>query len=107
MRGQFFMGLGENNVAELKPLSAIKEPKKYNVFLMNDDYTPMDFVVDVLRRFFYLSEDQAVRVMLQVHTQGRGICGLFTHDIAETKVALVNDYARVNEHPLLCSMEQE
>ena len=101
------MSIGEGIVAESRVLPALKIPKKYKVFLINDDYTPMDFVVDVLRRFFYLSEEKAVRVMLQVHTQGRGICGLFTHDIAETQVALVNDEARVNQHPLLCSMEPE
>lgn len=85
----------------------LAKPKKYRVVLQNDDFTPMDFVVLVLKQFFYLSESAATQLMLQVHVQGRAICGVFTRDIAETKVALVNDYARLNEHPLLCVMEQE
>lgn len=85
----------------------LKKPRKFRVILLNDDYTPMDFVVEVLRRFFYLSEEQATMIMLQIHIQGQGICGVFSRDIAETKVALVNDYAKENEHPLLCRMEPE
>ncbi|MGC1183441.1 ATP-dependent Clp protease adapter ClpS [Legionella sp.] len=84
-----------------------KLPRKYRVVLLNDDYTPMDFVVDVLKHFFYLNEETAIQVMLQVHIQGKGVCGVFTRDIAETKVALVNEYARINQHPLLSSMEPE
>lgn len=86
-------------------LSAYKEPKQYQVFLLNDDYTPMDFVVDVLKRFFYLNENVAIAVMLKVHTEGRGVCGLFSRDVADTKVVQVNEYARKNEYPLLCGME--
>ena len=97
----------EHRVAEAESLTALKLPKKYKVLLLNDDYTPMDFVVDVLKRFFYMNGDVATQVMLQVHFQGRGVCGIYTRDIAETKVVLVNDYARVNQHPLLCSMESE
>lgn len=97
----------EQELVEAELLNALSEPKKYKVFLLNDDYTPMDFVVFVLKRFFYLSEEIATQIMLQVHRQGRGLCGVYTHDIAETKVVLVNDYARLNQHPLLCSMEQE
>lgn len=97
----------EHKTAESKAAPALKEPRKYKVILLNDDYTPMDFVVEVLRRFFHFNEETAVQVMLQVHFQGRGVCGRFTRDIAETKVALVNDYARKNEHPLLCSMEPD
>ncbi|MCP0912925.1 MULTISPECIES: ATP-dependent Clp protease adapter ClpS [Legionella] len=97
----------ERKVAEAKALPALKQPRKYKVILLNDDYTPMDFVVDVLKRFFHLNEELAVQIMLQVHLQGRGVCGVFTRDIAETKVVLVNDYARQNDHPLLCSMEPE
>ena len=85
----------------------IKVPRKFKVVLLNDDYTPMDFVVDVLKHFFHLNEEAAVQVMLQVHIQGKGVCGVFTRDIAETKVALVNEYARMNQHPLLSSMEPE
>lgn len=97
----------DHTTAESKVSPALKEPRKYKVILLNDDYTPMDFVVDVLKRFFNLNEEAAVQVMLQVHFQGRGVCGLFTRDIAETKVTQVNDYARCNDHPLLCSMEPE
>lgn len=85
----------------------IKLPRKYKVVLLNDDYTPMDFVVEVLKQFFHLNEENAIQVMLQVHIQGKGVCGIFTRDIAETKVALVNEYARMNQHPLLSSMEPE
>ncbi len=81
-------------------------PSKYQVFLLNDDYTPMDFVVVVLQQFFGMGYPQAVKVMLEVHHYGKGICGVFTRDIAETKVAQVNEFARINENPLLCKMEK-
>lgn len=85
----------------------LSEPQKYKIFLLNDDYTPMDFVVETLMKFFYLSEDTATQIMLQVHKEGRGLCGIFPRDIAETKVVLVNEFSRLNQHPLLCSMEKE
>lgn len=107
MSGRYLTEINEKQLAESKVKPALMEPKKYSVILLNDDYTPMEFVVDVLKRFFYLNEALAVQVMLQVHMQGRGVCGLFTRDIAETKVAQVNDYARSNQFPLLCSMEME
>lgn len=107
MSGRYLTDIEEGEIAESKAITALREPKKYKVILLNDDYTPMEFVVDVLKRFFYLNEALAVQVMLQVHVQGRGVCGLFTRDIAETKVVQVNDYARANLHPLLCSMEPE
>ena len=91
-------------VAGMKP--QLQEPKKYNVLLLNDDYTPMDFVVMILKQFFHLSEEQAQQVMMKVHLEGKAVCGMYTRDIAETKVALVNDCAIMNEHPLLCCMEQ-
>lgn len=84
----------------------VAPPPFYQVMLLNDDYTPMDFVVDVLQQFFNLDLDQATQVMLHVHTRGRGICGVFTREVAETKVAQVNEYARMNQHPLLCTMEK-
>ncbi len=84
----------------------IKKPPMYKVVLLNDDYTPMEFVIDVLRKFFGLAHDQATRIMLHVHTRGRGVAGIYTHEIAETKVNLVIDYARQNEHPLQCTMEE-
>lgn len=85
----------------------LNEPKKYKVVLLNDDYTPMPFVVEVLQKFFYMTEEVATQVMLEVHYKGKGVCGVFTCEIAETKVALVNDYSRTHEHPLLCCMEPE
>ncbi len=107
MSGRDLTEVLDYQVAESKVLPELKEPRRYKVVLLNDDYTPMDFVVSVLKYFFHLSEEVAVGIMLQVHQQGRGVCGVFTRDIAETKVALVNDFARMNEHPLLCSMEPE
>lgn len=108
MSGQNLEELVKYKVSTETQLSTeVRVPRKYKVLLLNDDYTPMDFVVEVLRRFFHLSEEIAVQVMLQVHIQGKGVCGLFTRDIAETKVAQVNEYARMNQHPLLSSMEPE
>ena len=107
MSGQEIGELVRFQVAEPKAKSELKTPRKFKVVLLNDDYTPMDFVVEVLKRFFHMREETAVQVMLQVHIQGKGICGVFTRDIAETKVALVNDFARMNQHPLLSSMEPE
>ena len=80
------------SVAEAAP--EVKQPPLYQVVLLNDDYTPMEFVVDVLERFFGLNRTQATQVMLEVHTRGKGVCGVYTHEIAETKVALVTRYSR-------------
>ena len=91
-------------VEEAQP--KLKEPPRYQVVLLNDDYTPMDFVVYVLQNFFTMDLETATRVMLMVHTQGKGPCGIFPRDIAETKAAQVNRFARENEHPLLCEIEQ-
>ncbi len=82
-----------------------KEPSMYKVLIINDDFTPMDFVVDVLVRFFHMDEERATQVMMQVHTRGKGLCGIFTHEIAETKMNQVNQYAKDSTHPLLCVME--
>ncbi len=90
-------------VAEAQP--RLKRAPLYNVLLMNDDYTPMEFVVDVLERFFRLDRSGATRVMLEVHTRGKGVCGCFTYEIAETKVAQVTSYSREHQHPLLCTLE--
>ena len=84
----------------------VKEPKLFKVILLNDDFTPMEFVVEVLRLFFGLDQERSTRIMLNVHTKGKGVCGVYTRDIAETKVAQVNQFARENEHPLLCTMEE-
>ncbi|MBI2993802.1 MAG: ATP-dependent Clp protease adapter ClpS [Gammaproteobacteria bacterium] len=89
---------------EAKP--KLKRPPLYKVILINDDYTPMDFVVHILEIFFSLDRQTATRVMLEVHTRGKGVCGIYTHEIAETKVSQVNAYAREHQHPLLCTMEK-
>ena len=92
-------------VQEAKP--KLKRPPMYKVILINDDYTPMEFVVHVLEKFFGMSREKATHVMLNVHTKGVGVCGVFTREIAETKVVFVNDYSKQNEHPLLCTMEAD
>ncbi len=84
----------------------LKKPPLFQVLLLNDDFTPMEFVVDVLERIFGLDRVKATRVMLEVHTRGRGVCGVYTFEIAETKVAQVMAYARQHQHPLLCTMEE-
>ena len=91
-------------VEEARP--KLKKPPLYKVILLNDDYTPMEFVVDVLEKIFSMDREKATRIMLQVHTQGRGVCGIYTYEIAETKVAQVNSYSRQHQHPLLCTMEE-
>ena len=84
----------------------LKPPQQYKVVLINDDYTPMEFVIQVLMTFFGMDHAKATRVMMAVHTKGKGICGIFSYEIAETKVDQVNEYARINQHPLLCTMEE-
>lgn len=84
-----------------------KKPSMYRVLLLNDDYTPMEFVVFILEQFFNKSPEQATRIMLHVHQKGVGVCGVYTFEVAETKVAQVMDLARRNEHPLQCTMEKE
>ena len=83
----------------------IKPPPLYRVILLNDDYTPMEFVVEVLRRFFGMNIETATRVMLKVHTEGKGVCGVYPREIAETKAVQVNEFSRTSEHPLLCDIE--
>lgn len=94
---------GELSVEESRP--KLKRPPLYKVMLVNDDYTPMDFVVNILERFFSKNREQATQIMLNVHTKGAGVCGVYSKDIAETKVHLVNEYAREQQHPLLCTLE--
>lgn len=89
---------------EVRP--EIKRPPMYKVVLLNDDFTPMDFVVEVLIIFFNMNHDRATQIMLNVHTRGKGVCGIYTFEIAETKVMQVNEFARQNEHPLQCAMEK-
>ena len=83
-----------------------KKPSQYKVLMLNDDYTPMEFVVMVLKRFFRMDLEQATRVMLHVHQRGVGVCGVFPYEIAETKVNQVMDFARENQHPLQCTLEK-
>ena len=83
----------------------LQKPPLYKVVLLNDDYTPMDFVVEVLCSFFSMNVEGATQVMLKVHTEGKGVCGVFGKDVAESKAAQVNEYARESEQPLLCSVE--
>ncbi len=84
-----------------------KKPSMYKVLLLNDDYTPMEFVVHVIERFFGRSREEATRIMLHVHQKGVGICGVYTFEVAETKVTQVMDFARKHQHPLQCTMEKE
>lgn len=92
--------LDEDTEIELSP------PSMYQVILNNDDYTPMDFVIEVLMKFFRLDQEAATDVMLKVHYHGKAVCGVYSAEIAETKVVQVNQYAREHQHPLLCTMEQ-
>ena len=97
---------GTGLVAE-KSKVKLQKPPLYKVLLLNDDYTPMEFVVMLLIRFFSMNQDQAERIMIHVHTKGVGICGVYPREIAETKVRLVSDYANESQHPLQCTLEQE
>lgn len=91
-------------IQEVKP--KLKKPPLYKVILLNDDFTPMDFVIEILMIFFAMPPEKATQVMLQIHTQGVGVCGTYSKDVAETKVYLVNEYSRAHQHPLLCTMEE-
>ena len=91
-------------VEAVKP--KLKQPSLYKVMILNDDFTPMDFVVEVLQKFFSMDLGKATEIMLHVHTRGMGVCGVYTRDVAETKVHQVNNYSRENQHPLLCTMEK-
>src|SRR5512135_2873430 len=91
-------------VEEAKP--EVARPPLYQVVILNDDFTPMDFVVVVLETFFNMSRELATQVMLHVHTRGKGVCGVFTREVAETKVTQVNEFARAHQHPLLCTLEK-
>ena len=104
-KDQIPSGTGTGIVTETRPKT--KKPSLYKVLLLNDDYTPMEFVVYVLERFFNKSMEDATRIMLHVHQKGVGICGVYTFEVAETKVAQVMNFSRQNEHPLQCTMEKE
>lgn len=98
-------GRGTAVITRTKPKA--KKPSLYRVLLLNDDYTPMEFVVHVLERFFQKNREQATRIMLHVHNHGVGECGVYTYEVAETKVTQVMDFARQNQHPLQCVMEKK
>jgi ATP-dependent Clp protease adaptor protein ClpS len=91
----------------LKTRAKTRKPAMYKVLLLNDDFTPMEFVIHVLERFFSKTKDEATEIMLHVHRRGVGLCGVFTYEVAETKVMQVMDFARANEQPLQCTMEKE
>ena len=90
-----------------KTRTKTKKPSMYKVLMLNDDYTPMEFVVMVIEQFFSKSHEEAIQIMLHVHQKGVGICGVFTYEVAETKVTQVMDFARKNEHPLQCTLEKD
>ncbi len=90
-------------VEESRPM--LKKPRMFQVILLNDDYTPMEFVVELIEQFFYKSRENATRIMLSIHTEGKGVCGIYTEDVAETKAAVVNQYSMDHQHPLLCEIE--
>jgi len=97
----------DENVAVQESKPQLKKPSLYKVLLLNDDYTPMEFVVVILERFFGKQREQAVQIMLHVHQKGVGVCGVYPRDIAESKVKLVMDFSKDHQHPLQCTMEPE
>jgi len=100
-------GDGSGTAVIARPKTQTKRPSMYRVLLLNDDYTPMEFVVEVLRVYFNKGPDDATRIMLHVHHHGVGECGVFTYEVAETKVTQVMDFARKHQHPLQCIMEKK
>ena len=96
---------GDDGLALQEAKPKVKKPPMYKVFLLNDDFTPMEFVVKLLEKFFGMDREKATRVMLMVHSHGKGVCGIYTYEIAETKIAQVTEYSQQHQHPLLCSME--
>ncbi len=98
---------GTNTGVVVKAKPKTKKPAMYKVLMLNDDYTPMEFVVHVLERFFQKNREEATQIMLHVHQKGVGICGVYTYEVAETKVTEVMDFARKHQHPLQCTLEKE
>jgi ATP-dependent Clp protease adaptor protein ClpS len=96
---------GDGGLATAEARPKLHMPPLYKVVMLNDDFTPMEFVIEVLMTFFHMDMEKASQIMLAVHTQGRAVCGVFTRDVAETKAALVVDFARENQHPLMCNVE--
>ena len=105
--GRSGQGTGSGTGVVTKTRSKTKRPSLYKVLILNDDYTPMEFVVHILERFFNKNRQEATRIMLHVHRRGVGICGVYTYEVAETKVTQVMDLARQNQHPLQCVMEKK
>lgn len=106
--GRIERGGDEPNIGVVvKARPKTRKPAMYKVLMLNDDYTPMEFVVHVLERFFQKTRDEATRIMMHVHRRGVGVCGVFTYEVAETKVTQVMDLARQNQHPLQCTIEKE
>lgn len=99
-------GIEDADLAVKEASPKLKRPPLYRVVLINDDYTPMEFVVEVLESVFGMARNKATRVMLEVHTKGKGICGAYSYEIAETKVAQVTSFAQQQQHPLMCTMEE-
>ena len=95
-----------NTGVVVKTRPRTKKPAMYKVLMLNDDYTPMEFVVHVLERFFQKNREEATQIMLHVHQKGVGVCGVYTYEVAETKVTQVNEFSRTHQHPLLCTMEK-
>ncbi len=106
MSGEDTEHLSDLGLAVQEASPELKKPPMFKVVMLNDDYTPMEFVVIVLETFSPMSRENATRVMLHVHTQGKGVCGVFTRDVADTKVAQVNAFSRAHQHPLMCAMEE-
>jgi ATP-dependent Clp protease adaptor protein ClpS len=100
-------GEGPQTGIVVKARPRTKKPAMYKVLMLNDDYTPMEFVVHVLERFFQKNREEATRIMLHVHRRGVGVCGVFTYEIADTQVTQVMDLARQNQHPLQCTIEKD
>jgi ATP-dependent Clp protease adaptor protein ClpS len=100
-------GFGVEVLDKPKAKPKAKRPSLYKVLLLNDDYTPMEFVIHVIERYFHKTRDEATSIMLSVHHEGVGLCGVYTYEVAETKVMQVMDFARQNQHPLQCTMEKE
>ncbi len=100
-------GFGVEVLERAEPKLKPKRPSLYRVLLLNDDFTPMDFVIHVLETFFHKTKDEATNIMLRVHHEGAGLCGVYTYEVAETKVLQVMEFARQHQHPLQCVMERE
>jgi len=98
---------GPNSGVVIKTRPKTKKPSMYKVLMLNDDYTPMEFVIEILERFFGKGHDEATQIMMQVHQRGVGVCGVYTYEVAETKVTQVMDLARQNQHPLQCTIEKD